>query len=49
MASTKDRQAKLKQARRDAGLVRLELWLRPEDKIQVKQLADQLVKKGELK
>jgi hypothetical protein len=45
--TNKDRQAKHRQDRKDAGLELLRLWLHPEDKIKVKQLADNLnLKRG---
>jgi hypothetical protein len=42
-----ERQAKFRQARKEAGLELLRLWLHPDDKIKVKQLADKLnLKRG---
>jgi hypothetical protein len=45
--NNKDRQAKHRQDRKDAGLEQLRIWLHPDDKPAVKQLADKLnLKRG---
>jgi hypothetical protein len=49
MTGNKERQAKFRQDRKDAGLEQLRIWLHPEDKIKVKQLADKLNQKRGIK
>ncbi len=45
--NVRERQAKFRQDRKDAGLELLRIWLHPDDKPKVKQLADKLnLKRG---
>ncbi len=44
MTTPAERKAKERERKRDAGLVRVEVWVKPEHRGQIRKLADELSK-----
>ena len=44
MTSPAERKAKERERRKALGLVRVEVWAKPEDRAKIRQLADKLAK-----